>query len=69
MEPLWLPMDTKSEPLGHQILPVWEPDGATREPKEHEASKHIPKATKKYQKNEKNAMQFEVAILAVSIIK
>ena len=46
MEPLWLPMGTKSEPLGHQILPFWEPDGATGEPKEHEASKHVPEATK-----------------------
>ena len=51
MEPLWLPMGTKSEPLGDQVLPFWEPDGATGEPKEHEASKHVPEGTKKHLKN------------------
>ena len=43
MEPLWLPMVIKSEPLGNQILLFWEPDAATGEPKCHEASKHVPK--------------------------
>ena len=46
MEPPWLPKGAKSDPLGDQMLPLWEPDGATGEPKRHEASKNVPKQQK-----------------------
>ena len=53
MEPPWLHKDAKSDPLGDQMLPLWEPAGATGEPKRHEASKNVPKATKNTKKHDK----------------